>query len=153
MRNQISHRFKRFHRAAGTARDIQDESLAANSADAAAERRERSFLSARKAHMLADATDQTLADRLSRLRRDVALSDSSSTSGHNKSSFQRKVDEGILNLHRIVRDDAYRGHAEAELFQKLANGRPGNIFSFPAGARIADCHDRSAQQGLRRSFG
>ena len=153
MRNQISHRFKRFDRAAGTARDIQDQSLAANSADAAAERREWSFLRACKPHTFADAADQTLADRLSRLRRDVALGDSGSTSGHNESRFQRKMNERILNLHGIVWDDSRRGHAKAELFQQLADSRPGDIYPFAASARIADRHDGGGQQGCLRSCG
>src|ERR1700758_2746542 len=109
MRNQIGHSFKRFDRAIGTAWQIQDQSLAAHSADSATERRERCFLRAFKAHPLGNPIDETFANGFGSFRSYVALRDSRSSGGHDESRLQSKMNQGILNLHGIVLYDS-RSH-------------------------------------------
>jgi hypothetical protein len=112
VRNQLGYSFQGFNRAVGAPWHIQDQGLAANSANCPTERCEWSLLRALNPHVLAYAWDQAIADRFGRLRRNVSFRNSGSPGGYDEPRFQRKMNQGILNLHRIILHHSGGGYAK-----------------------------------------
>ena len=123
VREQVCNGLQRFHGAAGTARQIEDESLAAYSAYTAAEGGEGSFFRAFEAHALADAVDETVTDRFGGFGRDVARRNPRAAGSCDELRFEREVDEGVLNLHGIVLHDSGRHHTKTELLENVSDSR------------------------------
>ena len=124
VRHQFHHCFQRFHRAAGTAREIQNQGLAPHPTHPATQRREFSLLETLASHPFGHAVNHALTDRFCCLRSNVALCNAGPAGGYNESHFQRQMDECVLNLHGIVLHDLFGDHVKAELLQRLGNCWP-----------------------------
>src|SRR5208282_6519267 len=128
MRNQASHGLKRFNCPSRTPRQVENQRLPAHSADPAAQCSKLSLFEAFTPHSLSHAVDQPLANRRGRFGRNISRSDSRSSGGHNQTNSTSQLNERVLNLDQLVRNNFVRCNRESKFLQELRHGWSGEIF-------------------------
>lgn len=117
VRKYVNHGLERFDRTFGAARQIQDDGIAANAAEAAAQGRERSVARALGAHALGDAFEEAIAEGAGSFGSDIARGDAGSPGGDHQTSFFEQLQNGGANGGFFVGNDAGGGDVKPLLAQ------------------------------------
>jgi len=119
VRNHINDCLKRLHSAFRLARKVENQGLAANSADRTAENSELCRLRALRPHPFGNAIEQPIANRARCFWRYVAFSNPSSARGYDESHLHTQTNQNLADGPFLVRNDLSRDHAEIFLFESI----------------------------------
>src|ERR1700734_896531 len=123
--NQLDDRLQRFDRARRTARQIQNQRLAAHAAYAAAQGGVGSLLDSFGAHAFGYAFDELVANGDGGIGRHIAWSDSSSSGRDDQAYLLLQGDQQILNFDGVVGNALTLYNVKSGFLQQLGEGRAG----------------------------